>query len=110
MTQKEKHAPRLRKSELRDKVIDFLSRQNKQAFNYKQIAFGIGATNPANRIDIINMLDTLAAADEILEVSLGKYKAKANRGSENVGIFLRRSNGRNAVVIDEEQILVAERN
>ncbi len=110
MTKKEKHAPRLRKTELRDKLIDFLSRQNRQAFNYKQIAFGIGATNPANRIDIINMLDTLAAADEIQEVALGKYKAMANRGSENVGIFSRRSNGRNAVIVDDEQILVAERN
>lgn len=110
MTQKKKPSPRLRKNEIRDKIIEFLSLQNKQAFNYKQIAFGIGATNPANRIDIINILDLLTEADEITEVSLGKYKAKANRGSENTGIFVRRSNGRNAVVVDEEQILVAERN
>ncbi len=101
---------RLKKNELRDKVIEFLSRQNKQAFNYKQIAHGIGAEHPSNRLDIINLLDTLAAADEILEVSLGKYKEKANRGSENIGYFVRRSNGRNAVIIDDEQILVAERN
>lgn len=101
---------RLKKNDLQNKVMEFLSRQNKQSFNYKQIAFGIGATNPANRIDIINLLDTLVAADEIIEVSLGKYKAKANRGSENIGIFVRRSNGRNAVIIDDEQILVAERN
>ena len=110
MTQKKKPSPRLRKNEIRDKIIEVLSLQNKQAFNYKQIAFGIGATNPANRIDIINILDLLTEADEITEVSLGKYKAKANRGSENTGIFVRRSNGRNAVVVDEEQILVAERN
>lgn len=110
MTKPKDNAPRLRKNDLRQKVMDFLARQSRQAFNYKQIAFGIGATNPANRIDLINLLDMLAEADEITEVSLGKYKAKANRGSENIGIFVRRSNGRNAVIVDEEQILVAERN
>lgn len=110
MTKEKSSSRRLRKNELRDKIIDFLARQSKQAFNYKQIAHGIGALNPASRIDIINMLDLLTDADEITEVSLGKYKAKANRGSENIGIFVRRSNGRNAVVVDEEQILVAERN
>lgn len=110
MIKEKSSSRRLRKNELRDKIIEFLAMQSKQAFNYKQIAFGIGATNPANRIDIINMLDLLTEADEITEVSLGKYKAKSNRGSENIGIFVRRSNGRNAVVVDEEQILVAERN
>lgn len=102
--------PRLKKKDIQNKVLDFLARQNKQAFNYKQIAFAIDATNPANRNDVINVLDELVAADEILEVSLGRYRAKGNRGSENVGIFVRRSNGRNAVLIDDEQIMVAERN
>ncbi len=102
--------PRLKKKDIQERVLDFLTRQNKQAFNYKQIAFAIDATNPANRNDVINVLDELAAADEILEVSLGRYRAKSNRGSENIGIFVRRSNGKNAVEIDDEQILVAERN
>ncbi len=101
---------RLKRKELQTRIMDFLQKENKQSFNYKQIAFGIGATHPANRIDVINLLDELALADEIVEVALGKYKAKANRGTENVGIFVRRSNGRNAVLIDDEQILVAERN
>lgn len=84
--------------------------QNKQSFNYKQIAFGIGADRKSNRLDVINMLDDLVAAGDILEVDLGKYKAKANRGTENVGYFVRRSNGKNAVVVDDEYIMVAERN
>ncbi len=102
--------PKLKKRDIQTRVLDFLAKQSKQAFNYKQIAFAIDATNPANRNDVINVLDELVAADEILEVSLGRYRAKANRGSENVGIFVRRANGRNAVVIDDEPILVAERN
>ena len=101
---------RIRKADLPVLIIDFLTRQQKQSFNYKQIAFGIGATSPANRMDVINVLDELVAADDILEVDLGKYKAKSNRGSENVGYFVRRSNGKNAVVVDDEQIFVAERN
>ena len=101
---------RLRKNEIQDLIMEFLQRENKRAFNYKQIAFGIGATHPANRLDVINILDSLVDADEILEVSLGKYKAKANRGTENIGYFVRRSNGKNFVVIDDENILVTERN
>ncbi len=106
----ENAARRPRKRELQEKIMEFLQKQNKQSFNYKQIAFAIDATNPASRLDIINLLDELVAVDEIQEVGLGKYKAFSNRGTENVGIFVRRSNGKNAVVIDEEQIMVAERN
>lgn len=101
---------RLRRKELLERILEFFKKEKKQAFNYKQITFAIGAQHPANRIDVINLLDELTAADEIVEVSLGRYKAKQNRGTENVGIFVRRSNGRNAVLVDDEQILVAERN
>lgn len=103
-------ARRIRKSELPALIIEFLQRQQKQSFNYKQIAFGIGSTHPSGRIDVINVLDELAAAGDIVEVDLGRYRAKANRGTENIGYFVRRSNGKNAVVVDDEQILVAERN
>jgi ribonuclease R len=103
-------AKRLKKKEIEQRILEFLQHENKKAFNYKQIAFAIGASHPSNRIDIINMLDLLAAEDEIIEVSLGKYKAKSNRGTESVGYFVRRSNGKNAVIIDDEQIFVAERN
>ena len=103
-------ARRLKKRELQQKIMEFLMKQNQQSFNYKQIAFAIEATNPQSRLDIINLLDELVAAEEIQEVGLGKYKAFSNRGTENVGVFVRRSNGKNAVVIDDEQIMVAERN
>jgi ribonuclease R len=100
----------MRKQDLAARILEFLQMQNKQSFNYKQIAFGIGADRKSNRLDVINMLDDLVAAGDILEVDLGKYKAKANRGTENVGYFVRRSNGKNAVVVDDEYIMVAERN
>lgn len=106
----DKRPARIRKGDLPALIVGFLQQNNKQSFNYKQISFGIGATHPSNRMDVINVLDELAAADDIMEVELGKYKAKANRGTENIGYFVRRSNGKNAVVVDDEQIFVAERN
>lgn len=106
----DKRPARIRKGDLPGLIVGFLQQNNKQSFNYKQISFGIGATHPSNRMDVINVLDELAAADDIMEVELGKYKAKANRGTENIGYFVRRSNGKNAVIVDDEQIFVAERN
>lgn len=103
-------APRIKKSDLTDLILNFLEKENRQSFNYKQIAFAINAFHPSNRMDVINILDELTAAELIQEVGLGKYKAINNRGTENTGIFVRRSNGRNGVMIDDELILVAERN
>lgn len=101
---------RIKKYELQKMIMEFLERENRQAFNYKQIAHAIGAESPANRMDIINLLEELSAGEEIVEVSLGRYKAKSNRGVESEGTFVRRSTGKNAVVIDDEQIFVSERN
>lgn len=103
-------APRLKKKDLERLILNFLEKENRQSFNYKQVAFAVGATNPSNRMDVINILDALTAAELIQEVGIGKYKAMNNRGTENVGEFVRRSNGRNGVMIDDELILVAERN
>ena len=102
----------MRKQELLQKIVEFLQSHNKQSFNYKQISFGIGLESTASRLDVLNSLDELVAADDILEVDLGKYKAKSNRGVENVGYFVRRSNGKNAVITDDdgEPIMIAERN
>ncbi len=101
---------RVSKRDLFDKIMEFLQKNPKQSFNYKQIAFGIGLDNKSHRNNLLNALDDLVAAEDILEVDLGKYKAIGNRGVENEGYFVRRSNGKNAVVIDDEQIMVAERN
>lgn len=105
-----RRAPRLKKNEIARRVLEFLQKESRQAFNYKQIAFATDAVNPANRMDLINTLDGLAEEGVITEVSLGRYKANSNRGTESVGTFVRRSNGRNAVIIDEEPIMVTERN
>ena len=107
---KEARVPRMKKKELQEKILQFLQKEKRQAFNYKQVAFGVGATNPANRNDVINLLDEMVAAEIILEVDLGRYKANTNQTAENIGTFVRRSNGKNGVMIDDALIMVAERN
>ncbi|MDE6227757.1 MAG: ribonuclease R [Muribaculaceae bacterium] len=103
-------APRMKREELQQKILEFLQKEKRQAFNYKQVAFGVGATHPSNRNDVINLLDEMVAADIIIEVELGRYKANTEHAADNVGTFVRRSNGKNGVMIDEELIMVAERN
>lgn len=99
------------RGELMQKIVEFLQAHNRQSYNYKQISHGIGLGNDlSSRMLVLNALDELTAADDIQEVDLGKYKAHSNRGVETVGTFVRRSNGKNAVVLDDEEILVAERN
>ena len=109
-TSSRSRARRISKSELAERIMAFLQKESRQAFNYKQIAFAIDATAPSLRMDLLNVLDDLAASEAITEVSLGRYKANSNRGTENVGTFVRRSNGKNAVILDDEPIMVAERN
>lgn len=101
---------RLKKNELQKRILDFLTSNKNQSFNYKQVAFGIDTTSPAQRNDVINMLDELVAADIVMEVSLGKYRIKSQPKMETEGVFVRRSNGKNAVMIEDDQIMVAERN
>lgn len=101
---------RISKSAIASRIVEFLQKESRQAFNYKQIAFAIDCTGASRRMELLNVLDELAAAGDITEVSLGRYKANSNRGTENVGTFVRRSNGKNAVILDDEPIMVAERN
>lgn len=57
------------------------------------------------------MLAELAFDGELVETAPGKYKAPA-RSNFTMGTFVRRSNGKNSVVTDDDQeaIFVAERN
>lgn len=105
---------RLKKTQLQEKVLGFLEQRKNQSFNYKQIAYGIDVTSKSQRNDLLNLLDDPVAGEQIIEVGLGKYRALDTRATECEGVFSRRSNGKNAVVIGElpeqQQIMVAERN
>lgn len=97
--------------EIRSKVLDYISRQKNNTFNYRQVAFAIEALQPQQQRAVALCLSELAFDGDIIEVSPGKYKA-LQRNSVVTGVFVRRSNGKNSVITDtdEEAILVAERN
>lgn len=93
-----------------EQVRDFIAAQGKGKFNYRQVAKGIGVK--ANRFEEVALvLEALAADGEIVEVTPGRYK-KIERNNVVEGTFVRRSNGKNSVLTDDdgEMIFVAERN
>lgn len=104
----------LRKAKSKDlhaEVLNYISQQKNGTFNYKQVAYAIGTNTAAAHRSIALMLAELAFDGDLIEVSPGKYKAP-QRSNVTTGTFVRRSNGKNSVVTDDdnETIFVAERN
>ena len=92
-------------------VLNYVSQQKNATFNYKQVAYAIGADTAAAHRAIALILAEMAFDGDLIEVSPGKYKAP-QRSNVTTGTFVRRSNGKNSVVTDDdgETIFVAERN
>lgn len=97
-------------AKLISQIRDYIAHQGKQSFNYKQVAHAVNASASQYR-DIALILETLAIDGDIAEITPGKYKNVA-RNNVVTGTFVRRSNGKNSVVTDEdgETIFIAERN
>ena len=87
--------------ELRTKVLQYISQQKNNTFNYKQVAFAIDADTSAAHRNIALILAELAFDGDLIEVSPGKYKAP-QRSNIATGTFVRRSNGKNSVLTDED--------
>ena len=92
-------------------VKDFVNQQKNNTFNYKQVSHAIGASTPKQQRTVALALAELAFDGELIETSPGKYKAPM-RTNFATGTFVRRSNGKNSVITDDdgESIFVAERN
>ncbi len=99
------------RQQLRNKVEDCIWKQGNNTFNYKQVSAAVGAKTPVAQRSVAMLLAEMAFDGEILEVEKGKYKAP-ERSSVATGTFVRRSNGKNSVITDEdsEAIFIAERN
>lgn len=100
---------------LAEVIIDFFQTHNTKTFNYKQVSAEIGATTAIMRADVAEQLEILTENGYLTEVSPGKYKSKGGLNAMvATGRFVRRSNGKNSVIIEhdgvEEAIFVAERN
>ena len=93
------------------KVIDFFNREKTIPYNYKQISSAIGADTPLERALVVQIMEELAEEGVLKETTPGKFKL-VERNVVNTGTFVRRSNGKNSVVLDSgdgEAIFVAER-
>ncbi len=92
-------------------VVDYFNNHNKGSFNYKQVAVDLGITGRSNQYLIADLLDDLTRDGFLVELVPGKYQA-SEITSASEGVFVRRSNGKNSVIIDNSEvpIFVAERN
>lgn len=108
---KKQESQKLTAKTLRQEVVNYINRQKNGTFNYKQVAFAIGADTPAAHRSVAMLLAGMAFDGDLIETSPGKYKAPV-RSNVTTGVFVRRSNGKNSVVTDEdgETLFVAERN
>ena len=92
-------------------VKEFVNQQKNNTFNYKQVSHAIGASTPKQQRAVALILAELTFDGELIETSPGKYKT-CMRTNFATGTFVRRSNGKNSVITDDdgESIFVAERN
>lgn len=112
MTQKSKKArTKLTTVKLHDAVMQYITQPEAGTFNYRNIAEALGLTTPAAMRSIALFLAELAFDGELIEVAPGKFKMPV-RTTSTTGTFVRRSNGKNSVITDEdgESVFVAERN
>ena len=100
-----------RAQRLRQAVDIYVAAQDNASFNYKQVSAAVGATTPAQQRAVALYLAELAFDGGLVEIAPGKYKTP-RRAVIATGVFVRRSNGKNSVILDDdnEPIFVAERN
>ena len=98
-------------AKLRAQIQEYITRQKAGTFNHKQVAYAIGAKTAQAQRNVAAMLAELALDGDLIEIAPGKYKSP-ERSNYTLGTFVRRSNGKNSVITDDDQeaIFVAERN
>ncbi len=97
--------------QLREAIDKYIHEQQNNTFNYKIVSSAIGVDTHAQQRAVALYLAELAFDGDIIEVAPGKFKAP-QRNVVATGTFVRRSNGKNSVITDEdgEPIFIAERN
>lgn len=112
MAKTKKNSP-LTKEVIENRIKSFFNNETSANLNYKQVSASIGVETPQGLAMVVEVLEELAIAGVLTETSPGRFKAKKNLQCSAIGIFCRRSNGKNSVVLedgDRDGIFVAERN
>ncbi|MBE6300821.1 MAG: ribonuclease R [Parabacteroides distasonis] len=102
---------RMKKEVMINTIINVFKSSPKEPFNYRQISKMIGISNQIQKIQVVEILDTLAAANIITEIDKGRYRYN-NWGTVMNGTFVYRQNGKNSFIPEDggEPILITERN
>lgn len=108
---KRSKAKQLNLDELTRAVVKLFAANPTHTWNYKQVSKQLDITEHPMRLTISRILDVLAMDDTLTRVKPGTYRYNLS-GALLFGTFERRSNGRNAVISDEDgkSIFIAERN
>ena len=109
---KEKKAgKRMSKKELAALLIDFFHAKPNETLSMKYIFSELRLTTHPQKMLCVDILHDLLDDDYISEIEKGKFRL-TNHGTEMVGTFQRKSNGKNSFIPEEggDPIFVAERN
>ncbi|MDH6343249.1 ribonuclease R [Parabacteroides sp. PFB2-12] len=109
--EKKQGGKRLKKQQMIPAIIAAFQSSPQEPFNYKQISKMIGVENQVQKLQVVDILYDLAADNFITEIDRGRYKLH-NLGTQAVGTFMRRSNGKNSFMPEDGSaaVFVAERN
>lgn len=102
---------RMKKQAMIHAIISAFQTSPKELFNYKQISKLIGIESQVQKLMVADILYDMAADDFITEIDRGRYRLN-NLGTIAVGIFQRRSNGKNSFIPEDggTPVFIAERN
>nr|WP_321373915.1 ribonuclease R [uncultured Bacteroides sp.] len=108
---KKKAGKRMKKAQLAELMMSLFQTKSAEVLNLKYIFAELNLNTHPLKMLCMDILYEMLSDDYISEVEKGKYKLNT-RGTEMVGTFLRKSNGKNSFIPDgsEESIFVAERN
>jgi len=102
---------RMKKDFMAHAVLDLFHKDPKAVYNYKQVSKQIGIEAQVQKLQVLDILYTLAEDDVLVELDRGRFRYNS-LGTIAVGKFQRRSNGKNAFIPEDngEPIRVEERN
>lgn len=109
--QKASHIKRMKKEAIVQAILNTFQLNPKAIYNYKQLSKSIGIEAQVQKLYVADLLYDLTYDGILAEVEPGRFRLNS-LGTVAVGIFQRRSNGRNAFLPEDggEPIRVAERN
>jgi ribonuclease R len=105
------NSKRMKKDLMVHAILDIFQQNPKTVYNYRQISKLIGVDAQVQKLQALEILQTLTEEDLLVELDRGRFRYNS-LGTITTGVFQRRSNGKNTFIPDDggETIRIAERN